>query len=342
MSKLKSYRIAVVGATGLVGQEMLRVLDERQLPVSQLTLLASARSAGESVEWQGQSIRVEEATAERFEGIDIVLMSAGADVSRELALCAARHGAVVIDNSAAFRNDPDVPLIVPEVNAAEIAGYTRKNIIANPNCSTIQLMVALGALHKAAEARRLVLTTYQAVSGAGKKGLEELGQQVTALFNQGEMTPEVFTKRIAFNCVPHIGAFMPDGYSAEEHKMRDESRRILNAPKLGVCATCVRVPVFNGHAVCVTAEFASPMTAAKAKTLLRTSAGVLLEDEPEHNIFPTPIDAEGSDATHVGRVRDDMSAPNSIVLWCVADNLRKGAATNAVQIAEILARDYLA
>lgn len=342
MSKLKSYRIAVVGATGLVGQEILNVLDERAFPVSELRLMASSRSAGEHVSWQNQSILVEQASAERFKDIDIVLMSAGSDVSAELAPAAAAQGAVVIDNSAAFRSDADVPLVVPEVNAADIAGYTRKNIIANPNCSTIQLMVALGALHTAAQAKRLIITTFQAVSGAGKEGLEELGNQVTALFNQGEITPEVFTKRIAFNCVPHIGAFAADGYSAEEHKMRDESRRILHAPTLGVSATCVRVPVFNSHAVCVTAEFADPMDAARAKELLRTSAGVLLEDDPEHNIFPTPVDAEGSDATHVGRVRDDLSAPNSIVLWCVADNLRKGAATNAVQIAEILARDYLA
>ncbi|RYF06253.1 MAG: aspartate-semialdehyde dehydrogenase, partial [Deltaproteobacteria bacterium] len=251
MSKLKSYRIAVVGATGLVGQEMLNVLDERAIPISTLIPLASARSAGETVTFQGQTLTVEEATPERFKDVDIVLMSAGADIARTLAPAAAAHGAIVIDNSSAFRNDVDVPLVVPEVNAADIAGYKARHIIANPNCSTIQMMVALGPLHAAAQAERLIISTYQAVSGAGKDGLEELGSQVTALFNQGEITPAVFTKRIAFNCVPHIDTFLPDGYTAEEHKMRDESRRILHAPKLGVSATCVRVPVFNGHAVCV-------------------------------------------------------------------------------------------
>jgi aspartate-semialdehyde dehydrogenase len=341
MATSKSFNVAIVGATGLVGQEMRSVLDERALPINRLVLLASARSVGESLSWRGQDIPVQAATAEAFAGIDIVLMSAGSEVSRELAPAAAAAGAVVIDNSAAWRNDAAVPLVVPEVNAADVAGYGAKNIIANPNCSTIQMMVALGPLHAAAQARRVVVATYQAVSGAGKEGLDELGQQVTALFNQAEFTPSVFTKQIAFNCVPHIDRVLDDGYTAEERKMRDESRRILHAADLGVCATCVRVPVFNGHALSITAEFENAMTAQRARDILRQAKGVLLEDDPGRHIYPTQVDAQGSDATHVGRLRDDPSAPHAISFWCVADNLRKGAATNAVQIAEILIRDHL-
>jgi aspartate-semialdehyde dehydrogenase len=342
MAKKKTYRIAVVGATGLVGQEMLAVLEERQLPIETLLPLASARSAGETVRWGDADVPVQVANPEAFAGIDLVLMSAGSEVSKELAPAAAAAGAVVIDNSAAWRGDAQVPLVVPEVNAADLAGFARKRIVANPNCSTIQMMVALGPLHAAATLRRVVVSTYQAVSGAGKEGIEELSDQVRALYNQGEVTSKVFAKPIAFNCVPRIDRALPDGYTAEERKMRDESRRILHAPDLGVCATCVRVPVFSGHALSITAEFAEAMTATQARDILRSAKGVLLQDDLQKEEYPTQIDVHGSDATHIGRLRDDPTAPHALAMWCVADNLRKGAATNAVQIAEILLRDYLA
>lgn len=337
----KKYRIAVVGATGLVGQEMMDVLAERALPIDTLIPMASANSAGEKIQWQDKSLTVQQAHPDAFSGVDVVLMSAGSEVSRALAPAAAAAGAVVIDNSSAWRADPAVPLVVPEVNGEDIAGYAQKRIIANPNCSTIQLMVALAPLHRAADAQRVVLSTYQAVSGAGKEGLEELGTQVTALFRQGEVESKVFAKRIAFNCVPHIDTFLPDGYSKEEQKMHDESRRILHAPKLGISATCVRVPVFTGHCVSANVTFARPLDVAQAHAILREAPGVFLMDDPQKSVYPTPVDVEGSDATFVGRVRVDSSAKNTLNFWCVADNLRKGAASNAVQIAEILLRDHL-
>jgi aspartate-semialdehyde dehydrogenase len=272
-------------------------------------------------------------------------MSAGGGPSKTLAPLAAAAGAVVIDNSSCWRMDPDVPLVVPEVNPADVAGYTKKNIIANPNCSTIQMVVALAPLHQRAGLKRVVVSTYQAVSGAGKRAMDELGHQVQSLFNQRDFEPEAFPKRIAFNCLPHIDVFLEDDYTKEERKMRDETRKILGAPEIGVCATCVRVPVFNGHAESVVAEFERPLTASDAAGILKEAPGVVLVDalpgaKSRHD-YPTQVDADGTDATFVGRIRLDDTAPNSLAFWCVADNLRKGAATNAVQIAEILIRDDL-
>ena len=337
----KSLHVAVLGATGLVGRELIKIMEERGFPANRVTLLASPRSAGEKISFADQELVVRAVDAQAFVGVDIVLMSAGAKTSAEWAPIAADAGAVVIDNSSQWRMDAQVPLVVPEVNAADIAHYTARRIIANPNCSTIQMVVALAPLHRRAHAKRLVVSTYQAVSGKGKQGLDELGDQVTALYNQRDITPKAFAKRIAFNCVPHIDVFLDDGFTKEERKMRDETRKILHAPDLGVCATCVRVPVFNGHAVAVVAEFEQPLSVAAARDLLRAAPGILLQDEPQQNVYPTPIDVDGEDATFVGRVRHDPSADNALAFWCVADNLRKGAATNAVQIAEILARDYL-
>ncbi|MEZ4271573.1 MAG: aspartate-semialdehyde dehydrogenase [Myxococcota bacterium] len=337
----KSFHTAVVGATGLVGREMLAVLEERGFPVSQLSLLASTRSVGEVIAWQGEDHTVQIAGPDSFAGVDIVLMSAGSAVSEHLAPLATRAGAVVIDNSSQWRMDPAVPLVVPEVNPEAIGEFKNKRIIANPNCSTIQMVVALNPLHQEAGLKRVVVSTYQAVSGKGKAAMDELASQVSAIFNQRDITMEVFPTRISFNCIPHIDVFQEDRFTKEEHKMRDETRKIMGLPDLGVCATCVRVPVFNGHAESVVAEFDRPISASRARDLLREGAGLFVHDSLEDNGYPTQISCEGSDATLVGRVREDPSAPNSLAFWCVADNLRKGAASNAVQIAEILARDHL-
>jgi len=337
----ESLRIAVVGATGLVGREMLRILEERGFPYSEVIPMASPRSAGEKIEFDGKELTVRLASEDAFEGIDIALFSAGSGASEVLAPAAAKAGAVVVDNSSKWRMDPDVPLVVPEVNPEDIAGYTKRGIIANPNCSTIQMVVALAPLHRKAKLQRVIVSTYQAVSGAGKQGMDELSSQVSALFNQVDFEPEKFSKQIAFNCIPHIDVFLDDDFTKEEHKMVHETRKILHAPGLGICPTCVRVPVFNGHAESIVAEFESPMTPDEARTILRESPGLFVQDEPGKNIYPVPVEVSDSDATCVGRIRQDSSAPNSLAFWCVADNLRKGAATNAVQIAELLARDYL-
>ncbi|MEK7703513.1 MAG: aspartate-semialdehyde dehydrogenase [Myxococcota bacterium] len=337
----KSYTVGVVGATGLVGREMLRVLGERGFPASKVVALASERSLGASVDFGDDEVPVNVATAQSFAGLDIVLMSAGGEVSRQLTPAAVAAGAVVIDNSSAWRMDPEVPLVVPEVNPGDVGGFRAKGIIANPNCSTIQMVVALAPLHRRATLRRVVVATYQAVSGKGKAAMDELGSQVSDLFNQRDSEPKVFSKRIAFNCLPHVDVFLDDGSTKEERKMVDETRKILHLPNLGVLATCVRVPVFNGHSEAIVAEFVDKLTADEARALLREAPGVFLMDDPSKALYPTPIDADGSDATLVGRVREDPSAPNSLAFWCVADNLRKGAATNAVQIAELLVRDHL-
>jgi aspartate-semialdehyde dehydrogenase len=338
---IKAYKVAVVGATGLVGREMMKIMEERGFPVSELVPLASERSAGEKVEFAGAELTVRKADAAAFAGVQIALMSPGAAASRELAPLAAKAGAVVIDNSSAWRMDSDVPLVVPEVNPDDLAGYTKKRIIANPNCSTIQMVVALQPLHQQATLARVVVSTYQAVSGKGKQGLDELGDQVSALYNERDLVTSAFPKRIAFNCVPQVDSFLDDGFTKEERKMRDETRKIMHLPEVGVCATCVRVPVFNGHAESVVATFEKPMTARQAKQILRAAPGVMLMDDPASTVYPTQLEADGSDATFVGRLRDDDSQKNTIAFWCVADNLRKGAATNAVQIAELLVRDHL-
>lgn len=339
--KKESYNVAVVGATGAVGEQLREVLEERQFPVGELRLLASERSAGQFLPFQNRQIRVDILKEDSFQNVDIGLFSAGGKVSAKYAPLAVAAGAVVVDNTSHFRMDPDVPLVVPEVNAEQIAKYKARGIVANPNCSTIQMVVALKPLHDAARLKRVVVSTYQSVSGAGRMAMEELSQQVGALFNGREIRKEKFPHQIAFNCIPHIDVFLEDGYTKEEWKMIHETRKILGEPHLAVTATTVRVPVFCSHSESVNVETERKLTAAQARAILRDAPGVLLADVPEENIYPLAIDAVGKDATYVGRVREDQSVANGLNLWVVADNLRKGAALNAVQIAEILIRDYI-
>jgi len=339
--KKEKYNVAVVGATGAVGEQMREILEERLFPVGELRLLASERSAGQLLEFRGKQTRVEVLREDSFKGIDIALFSAGGSVSARFAPVAVSAGAVVVDNTAYFRMEPDIPLVVPEVNAQEIARYKNRGIIANPNCSTIQMVVALKPIHDAARIKRVVVSTYQSVSGAGRMAMEELTQQVSALFSGREIKKQKFPHQIAFNCIPHIDVFLEGGYTKEEMKIIDETRKILGEPSLGVTVTSVRVPVFCGHSESVNIETGKKLTAKDVKAILREAPGILLCDEPEKNIYPMAIDAVGKDATLVGRVREDQSVANGINLWIVADNLRKGAALNAVQIAEILIRDYL-
>lgn len=339
--KKEKYNVAVVGATGAVGEQMREVLEERDFPVGELRLLASERSAGQFLPFGEKRIRVEILGEDSFEDIDIGLFSAGGSVSAQFASAAVKAGAAVVDNTGYFRMEPDVPLVVPEVNAPEIANYKKRGVIANPNCSTIQMVVALKPIHDAARIKRVVVSTYQSTSGAGRQAMEELSQQVAALFNGRELRKQKFPHQIAFNCIPHIDVFADGGYTKEELKMINETRKILNEPSLAVTATTVRVPVFCGHSESVNVETEKKLTAADVKAILREAPGVVVADEPENNVYPMAIDAVGKDATYVGRIREDNSIPNGINLWVVADNLRKGAATNAVQIAEILIRDYL-
>ena len=335
------YNVAIVGATGAVGEQMREVLDERQFPVGELRLLASERSVGQFLPFQSRQLPVEVLKADSFKGIDIGLFSAGGSVSAEFAPMAVAAGAVVVDNTSVFRMEPDVPLVVPEVNAKEIANYKTRGIIANPNCSTIQMVVALKPIHDAARIKRVVVSTYQSVSGAGRKAMEELSQQVAALFNGKEIEKVKFPHQIAFNCIPHIDVFMEGGYTKEEWKMIEETRKILGEPNLAVTATTVRVPVFCSHSESVNVETYVKLSANEARRILREAPGVIVADEPENNVYPMAIDAAGKDATYVGRIREDKSVANGLNLWVVSDNLRKGAALNAVQIAEILIRDYL-
>jgi len=339
--KKDRYNVAVVGATGAVGEQLREVLEERQFPVGELRLLASARSAGQFLPFQGRQIRVDILEEDSFEDIDIGLFSAGGSVSAKFAPIAVAAGAVVVDNTAHFRMEPDIPLVVPEVNAKEIGKYKARGIIANPNCSTIQLVVALKPLHDAARIKRVVVSTYQSVSGAGRRAMEELSQQVAALFNGKEIEKEKFPHQIAFNCIPHIDAFLESGYTKEEWKMINETRKILGEPNLPVTATTVRVPVFCSHSESINVETVVKLSAAETKQILREAPGVILADVPEENIYPMAIEAVGKDATYVGRIREDNSVANGLNLWVVADNLRKGAALNAVQIAEIVIRDYI-
>jgi aspartate-semialdehyde dehydrogenase len=339
--KKDKYNIAIVGATGAVGEQLREVLEERQLPVGELRLFASERSAGQFLPFQNKQLRVNILKEDSFQGIDIGLFSAGGKVSAKFAPIAVAAGAVVVDNTSQFRMEPDVPLVVPEVNAKEIAQFKNRGIIANPNCSTIQMVVALKPIHDAARIKRIVVSTYQSVSGAGRMAMEELSQQVGALFNGREIKKEKFPHQIAFNCIPHIDVFLANGYTKEEWKMIQETRKILEEPSLPVTATSVRVPVFCSHSESVNIETEKKLTAEQAKTLLRAAPGVMLLDVPQENIYPMAIDAVGKDATYVGRVREDDSVANGLNLWVVADNLRKGAALNAVQIAEILIRDNI-
>jgi aspartate-semialdehyde dehydrogenase len=339
--KKDKYNVAVVGATGAVGEQMREVLEEREFPVGELRLLASERSAGQFLAFMGKNVRVDVLTEESFGGIDIGLFSAGGSVSAKFAPLAVSSGAVIVDNTSHFRMEPDVPLVVPEVNAQEIADYRSRGIIANPNCSTIQMVVALKPIHDAARIKRVVVSTYQSVSGAGRKAMDELSQQVTALYNGQDLAMEKFPHQIAFNCIPHIDAFVDGGYTKEELKMINETRKIFGEPSLGITVTTVRVPVFCGHSESINVETEKKLTAADVRAILREAPGVIVADEPENNIYPMAIAATGKDATFVGRIREDDSVPNGLNLWVVADNLRKGAALNAVQIAEILIRDYL-
>lgn len=339
--KKPKYNVAIVGATGAVGEQMREVLEERKFPVGEMRLLASERSAGQFLEFDGRQHRVGVLNENSFENTDIALFSAGGTVSAKYAPRAVSAGAVVVDNTACFRMAPDIPLVVPEVNASAISDYKKRRIIANPNCSTIQMVVALKPIHDAARIKRVVVSTYQSVSGAGRQAMEELSQQVAALYNSKVVEKKKFPHQIAFNCIPHIDVFMEDGYTKEEWKMIHETRKILGEPSLAVTATTVRVPVFFSHSESVNVETEKKLTAAEVKSLLRQAPGIIVADAPENNLYPLALDATGKDATYVGRIREDHSVQNGINLWVVADNLRKGAALNAVQIAEILIRDYL-
>ncbi len=337
----KQWNVAVVGATGAVGKEMLEVLAERDFPIGELRLLASARSAGDFLEFKGESVVVQELTDDSFEGIDIALFSAGGERSKAYCPAAAAAGAVCIDNSSAWRMDPEVPLVVPEVNGDDIARYAGKRIIANPNCSTIQMVLPLKALHDFSRIKRVVVSTYQSVSGSGQKAIDELRIQSGELLNGRPADHKVYPHQIAFNCLPHIDSFLDSGYTKEEMKMINETRKILGDRNLRVTATTVRVPVFYGHSESVNVETEEKITVEKARELFAAFPNLEVVDDVAHNCYPMPIDAAGHDMTYVGRIREDDSADNALNLWVVADNIRKGAATNAVQIAEILVEKHL-
>jgi aspartate-semialdehyde dehydrogenase len=337
----RKYKVAVAGATGAVGQQMVACLEERRFPVAELIPLASERSLGKAVTFQGQEIPVRVLAPDSFAGVEVALFSAGGAISLEYAPIAARAGAVVVDNSSAWRMDPEVPLVVPEVNPGDIGLYRKRGIIANPNCSTIQMVVVLKPLHDAARIKRVVVSTYQAVSGTGQKAVEELAAQVRALFANQGLVKKVYPHRIAFNVLPHIDAFQENGYTKEEMKMVNETRKILGDDTIRVTATTVRVPVFYGHSESVNIETERKLSPHEAREILARAPGVKVVDNPAKFEYPMPLDAAGQDLTLVGRIREDFSIKNGLNLWVVADNLRKGAATNAVQIAEIMVRDYL-
>jgi aspartate-semialdehyde dehydrogenase len=341
MGKKAKYNVAVAGATGAVGQCMIKVLEERKFPVDEIHLLASERSAGKELSFRGHKVPVARLTRDSFKGIDIALFSAGAARSLEFAPAAAASGAVVVDNSSAFRMDPDIPLVVPEVNPGDVGLYTKKGIIANPNCSTIQMVVALKPIHDVAGIKRIVVSTYQAVSGTGQKAIAELEEQVRAYVAGKEMSRSVYPHQIAFNCLPHIDSFLPNGYTKEEIKMVNETKKIMGDDSIRVTATTVRVPVFWGHSESVNIETEKKITADDLKELLKKAPGVVVVDDPAQNLYPLAIHAAGRDETFIGRIREDESIANGINMWIVADNIRKGAATNAVQIAEILIEKYL-
>ncbi|HYC97053.1 aspartate-semialdehyde dehydrogenase [Brevundimonas sp.] len=329
------YRVAIVGATGNVGREMLNILEELEFPVDEMHAVASRKSKGVEAAWGDKVIKCQDIEGFDFSKMDIVLMSAGGDVSRQWSEKIGKAGPIVIDNSSAFRKDPDVPLIVPEVNPDAIKLARKKNIIANPNCSTAQLVVALKPLHDAAKITRAVVSTYQSVSGAGKAGMDELWNQTKAIYGLGDATPKLFPKQIAFNVIPYIGSFRDDGYTDEEAKMWDETQKMLD-PSIKLTVTCVRVPVFVGHSESVTLEFDRPISPDEARAILREAPGVMVIDKQEHDGYITPVDAAGEHAVYVSRIRKDPTVENGLSLWIVSDNLRKGAALNAVQIAQLL------
>ena len=337
----KKVNVAVAGATGAVGNQMISCLEETDFPIQSIKFLASSRSVGKSLRFKGDLFGVEELKEDSFKGVDIALFSAGGGTSQMFAPHAAKDGCVVVDNSSAWRMDPEVPLIVPEVNPSAIAGYSKKCIIANPNCSTIQMVVALDPIQKKYGIKRIVVSTYQAVSGTGKKAIDELFDQTRAMINFLTYENNVYPHRIAFNCLPHIDAFQENGYTKEEMKMAHETRKILADDTIGITATTVRVPVFYGHSESVNVETRKSICAQDVKILLAKAPGIKVVDDPDKNLYPLATDAAGQDLTLVGRIRDDDSIANAINMWIVADNLRKGAATNAVQIARILADKYL-
>ena len=334
LKKRNAYRVAVVGATGAVGSQMVEVLEERKFSVETLVPLASARSAGGTVSFCGSETAVKELSKDSFGHVDIALFSAGSDVSREFAPIAAKAGAVVIDNSSAWRMDQQVPLVVPEVNPQDVRQH--QGIIANPNCSTIQLVVALKPLHDHCRIKRIVVTTFQSVSGTGKEAMDELMDESQAVLSFQDPHPKVYPHQIAFNCLPHIDEFLPSGYTKEEMKMVHETRKIMGDGSIAVTATTVRVPVYIGHSESVNVETERKLTANEARAVLSVAPSVKVYDDPGRAIYPMPLDVVGTDDVYVGRIREDESIPNGLHLWIVADNLRKGAALNAVQIAELL------
>ena len=329
------FKVAIAGATGNVGREMLNILEERGFPADEVVALASRRSVGTEVSYGDKTLKVKDLATYDFSDTDICLMSAGGTVSKEWSPKIGKQGCVVIDNSSAWRYDADVPLVVPEVNPDAVDGYTKRNIVANPNCSTAQMLVALKPLHDAATIKRVVVSTYQSVSGAGKEGMDELFTQTRAVFVADPVEAKKFTKRIAFNVIPHIDVFMEDGSTKEEWKMVAETKKMLD-PKIKVTATCVRVPVFIGHSEAVNLEFEKPITADEAREILREAPGCLVIDKRENGGYITPIESAGEDATYISRIREDSTLDNGLNLWIVSDNLRKGAALNAVQIAELM------
>jgi aspartate-semialdehyde dehydrogenase len=334
------YRVSVIGATGNVGREMLNILAEREFPADEVFAIASRRSMGVEVSFGDERLKCRDLENFDFRGVDFALMSAGSAVSKEWSPRIGAQGCVVIDNSSCWRYDPDVPLIVPEVNADAVAGFTKKNIIANPNCSTAQLVVVLKPLHDRAKIKRVVVATYQSVSGAGKEAMDELWDQTKGIFVTDPTEPKVFTKQIAFNVIPHIDVFMEDGSTKEEWKMMAETKKILD-PAIKLTATAVRVPVFIAHSEAVNVEFEKPISADEARAILKKAPGVTVIDHRADEGYVTPIEAAGDDPVFVSRIREDITVENGLNLWIVSDNLRKGAALNAVQIAEVLAEKYL-
>lgn len=335
----RGYNVAVVGVTGAVGEEMLKILSQRDFPIRNLKALASERSEGKTLKFGSEEIKVEKLTPSSFKEIEIALFSAGTSISREFSPIAVQAGAVVVDNSAAFRMDPNAPLIVPEVNPH--AAKNHKGIIANPNCSTIQMVVAIYPIHKASRITRIIVSTYQAVSGTGREAIEELENQIHQWARGDKTTREVYPYQIAFNLLPHIGEFLPNGYTSEEMKMVNETRKIMEDETIMITATCVRVPVFGAHSEAVTIETERKMSVEEAREILSRSPGVIVQDDPENNIYPLPLEAEGKDAVFVGRIREDESVERSLNLWIVSDNLRKGGALNTIQIAELLIKEDL-
>ena len=338
---MKKYNVAVVGATGAVGETLISILEERNFPVNELYPLASERSAGKKIQFQGKTVTIQNLAEFDFSKADIGLFSAGGSISEEYAEKAGKAGCIVIDNTSHFRREPDIPLVVPEVNPEAIANYGNRNIIANPNCSTIQMLVALKPIHDKAKIKRINVATYQAVSGTGKEAIEELASQTAALLNGRDVECEVYPKQIAFNALPHIDVFLENGYTKEEMKMVWETKKIMDE-SIEVNPTCVRIPVFFGHSEAVHLETEQPISAEEARELLSKAPGVVVIDERKDGGYPTAVtDSAGKDDVAVGRIRQDITHPNGLDLWIVGDNVRKGAALNSIQIAEVLIRDYL-